>query len=67
MSNFKDRLVTELNELQDKINKLDAFMKIEAFNNISHFQQEMLKDQLIVMDKYAEILSLRIQDIEADG
>lgn len=61
-SSFYDRLVVERDELEDKIGKLDAFVKGEAFEKIVKDEAERgrLVRQLDVMREYAEILNIRI-------
>lgn len=60
MSDFKDRLLTEQKELNEKISKLRSFTGGSNFKSIDEKQQELLKKQLIVMDDYQEILIERI-------
>lgn len=61
-SSVYERLVTERDELEEKIVKLDAFVKGEAFKKIIKDEAERarLVRQLDVMREYADILNVRI-------
>lgn len=61
MSDFKEILFEELEQLQNRINKLSSFMNGEKFRELKIEQQDLLKDQLRVMNKYENILELRIE------
>ena len=60
MEGFKVRLINEQFELQEKINKLKEFTNSENFTNIDIFQQNLLKEQIIAMDTYNDILIKRL-------
>jgi len=60
MEAFKVRLINEQFELQEKINKLKEFTNSENFTNIDIFQQNLLKEQIIAMDTYNDILIKRL-------
>jgi hypothetical protein len=61
MSTFIDRLQVERTELQDKTEKLSAFINSENFEAlVSPAERELLAQQLVVMNQYAEILTQRI-------
>ena len=60
MEAFKVRLINEQFELQEKINKLKEFTNSENFTNIDIFQQNLLKEQIIAMDTYNDILVKRL-------
>lgn len=67
MSDFKERLFEEYDELSDRTDKLRAFIGSQKFNEIDVKQRELLKEQLTVMEQYLNILSIRIEllnDIE---
>ena len=66
MSTFRDRLVAESSELNDKIMKLDAFLKTENFNKIKPEQQSLLKVQYLTMQTYGQILFERITWLEKE-
>lgn len=60
MADFKDRLLEEKSQLDEKIGKLKTFIGGEGFPNIDPKQQELLNEQLPVMEKYSSILDSRI-------
>ena len=60
MEAFKVRLINEQFELQEKINTLKGFINLENFKNIDIFQQNLLKEQIIAMDTYNDILIKRL-------
>lgn len=66
MSDFLDRLKQEQTELNDKIGKLVGFVNSDNFNNITTFQQEMLKKQLSYMKGYASCVNLRLDDLNKE-
>lgn len=45
MENFKTRLITECNELEEKLNKLDNFLMSEKIEEIDDVQKARLKIQ----------------------
>jgi len=60
MSDFIQRVVTEKSELDEKIAKLEAFTKSDAFNGIDNVQRGLLKIQLNVMATYSQVLDERL-------
>ena len=60
MDAFKVRLINEQFELQEKINKLNGFINSESFENIDIFQQNLLKEQIVAMESYNNILIKRL-------
>ena len=60
MDAFKVRLINEQFELQEKINKLNGFINSESFGNIDIFQQNLLKEQIVAMESYNNILIKRL-------
>jgi hypothetical protein len=63
METFKERLYTELKDLQDKIEKLDDFIDHEKFKVISPIQQSLLLIQLKGMRTYEACLEQRINNL----
>ena len=57
----KDRMVIEVNELEDKISKLSAFLNTEKFNSLSDEHQSLLIKQNTVMKSYRDILRRRLE------
>lgn len=60
MSDFKSRLLTEKSELDEKIEKLSAFLKSDKITSIDPLQQTLLNKQLPLMQSYSEVLGQRI-------
>ena len=60
MGAFKVRLINEQFELQEKINTLNVFINSESFGNIDIFQQNVLKEQIVAMESYNNILIKRL-------
>lgn len=60
MSDFKSRLNDEKAELDDKIEKLDSFLKSDNVKNIDSVQVSLLNVQSQVMKSYSQILLERI-------
>ncbi len=60
MEAFKVRLINEQFELQEKINTLNGFINSESFGNIDIFQQNVLKEQIVAMESYNNILIKRL-------
>jgi len=60
MSDFISRLSDEKSQLDEKIAKLEAFSKSDAFNGIDNVQRGLLKIQLNAMATYSQILDERL-------
>lgn len=60
MSDFISRLSDEKSQLDEKIAKLEAFTKSDAFNSIDNVQRGLLKIQLNAMVTYSQILDERL-------
>jgi hypothetical protein len=62
---FLDRLITEKEELLDKVTKLATFLAKKDMgaedSNISEANYLLLKQQLVVMNDYLNILLIRIE------
>jgi len=62
MDDYKSRLRKELEDLNFKIEKLNNFIeKNDIFKIIDLEEQELLKEQRGIMNKYANILRKRIK------
>ena len=62
MDDYKSRLRKELEDLNFKIEKLNNFIeKNDIFKTIDLEEQELLKEQREIMNKYANILRKRIK------
>lgn len=60
MSNFKDRLLIEQSELEDKLNKLNDFNASEKADEIDPVQKDLLLVQAGAMYTYNECLKARL-------
>lgn len=65
MSNFKERLVNEIEDLENKIEKLSNFIEKYDFDNVveTELQKKLLVIQLSQMNSLLNILKLRLEDL----
>lgn len=61
---FLDRMHIEYDELNDRTQRLEAFVKTDKFYHLGAIQQGRLMRQLSAMQQYREWLRLRIEDCE---
>lgn len=61
MSDFKTRLETEKVELEEKLDKLDAFLVSEKVNSVDDVQKALLQVQAAAMNTYLQCLKERIE------
>jgi len=61
MSNFKERLVEEQAQLEEKLMKLDAFRMSEKFEEIDDVQKALLNVQSAAMNTYNQCLKERLE------
>jgi len=61
MSDFKIRLETEKVELEEKLDKLDAFLVSEKVKEIDDVQKSLLQVQATAMNTYLQCLKERIE------
>ena len=61
MSDFKSRLIDEQKELEEKLNKLDGFLKSEKVSGVEDTQKALLKVQATAMNTYNQCLLERIE------
>lgn len=66
MSDFKSRLSEEKAQLDERGNKLEAFIKSEKFETVSEVQRSLLKVQLQAMTTYGQCLLERITWLEKE-
>ena len=57
----EDRIIIEVNDLEDKISKLSAFLDTEKFNSLPDEHQSLLVKQNTVMKSYRDILRRRLE------
>ena len=60
METFVERMITEKDELQDKVTKLENFVNGEKFKELKGLEQVYLKEQLKFMRGYLSVLRQRI-------
>lgn len=60
MAPHQQRVVTERDELADKLEKLLAFFQTETFSGLSEAEKSRLRNQARFMDGYAAVLEERI-------
>lgn len=56
----KQRVMTELNELSEKLTKLLSFFQTPTFAGLPEAEQSRLRNQARFMDGYAAVLEERI-------
>lgn len=56
-----ERMVDERFVLNDRVSKLDTFIKSNGFNNLSKEEQALMEKQLPFMQGHLDILDQRIQ------
>ena len=61
MSDFKTRLETEKVELEEMLDKLDAFLVSEKVKGIDDVQKALLQVQATAMNTYLQCLKERIE------
>ena len=61
MSYFKTRLIEEKAQLEEKLDKLDAFLFSEKVKEIDDVQKALLKVQATAMNTYLQCLKERIE------
>jgi hypothetical protein len=64
MSNFKERLIQEQKDLQEKIEKLTVFQVSETFKSLPKEDRDLLNIQLYAMATYNTILLARIDRLK---
>lgn len=64
MSDFKSRLTEEKAQLDERLEKLQAFQTSDAFQNVSPVQQTLLNIQANAMATYSQVLLERIAWLE---
>ncbi|MBE7691158.1 crAss001_48 related protein [Tenacibaculum piscium] len=65
MNELRTKLITEANELNEKIDKLATFMDTDAFYEIDPLQSMLLGIQLNSMLSYYKTLETRVELIDA--
>ena len=66
MSNFRERLEKEIEELDYKLTKLNTFISLDVFKGLDEDQQVLLRTQSKVMDAYLTILNERMDRLTSE-
>ena len=61
MEEFLIRVITEQNELYDKLTKLNEFIETEKFKSLDDENQRLLKMQSSAMSIYNDVLNMRYE------
>lgn len=61
MEEFLIRVITEQNELYDKLTKLNKFIEAEKFKSLDDENQRLLKMQSSAMSIYNDVLNMRYE------
>jgi len=64
MSDFKDRLTKECDELIEKVEKLQIFLTSEKIHEVNPIQHDLLVIQLAAMTNYMACLGMRINNLD---
>lgn len=65
MAPHQQRVIEELEQLTDRKNKLDAFIKGELYSSLKLDEQIRLCRQLVIMEQYCNVLNERIEAFAA--
>lgn len=63
MSDFKTRLIQERDDLQEKTEKLVAFLHTDEAHVIPEIQRELLRQQHSHMYGYLSVLNQRLENL----
>ena len=61
MEDYQIRVIQEQKELDEKINKLEAFIRTDTYDKLDDDEKFRLIDQWEVMNDYSTILGKRIE------
>lgn len=59
---YIDRMEDELEDLSNKVLRLDTFMKTEAYENLTMAEKILMTDQLRAMERYRDCLCDRLKN-----
>lgn len=59
---YIDRMEEELEDLTNKVLRLDTFMKTEAYENLTMAEKILMTDQLRAMERYRDCLCDRLKN-----
>jgi hypothetical protein len=61
LEEYQERVIIELNELNVKLSKLNDFIESPNFIKLDLENQDLLKQQKVIMEQYADIVESRIK------
>ena len=61
MSTFRERLLTEAQELAVKVNALNDFMRTQTFVDLDRQNKDLLYKQSRLMNEYLQVLGQRLE------
>lgn len=64
---FRDRLVEELTQLNDRIGHLEAFILTNLFDDLDDIERKALREQCGHMRAYRDVLSARVSRLCGDA
>lgn len=62
---FVDRMKLELDELDERINKLEKFIETDSFISLEETDRNLLNEQLQAMHSYLCVLSCRMKRVHS--
>jgi len=67
MYDYQERVIKEKQELDAKREKLAVFLKSGRLKTMSEDEQERIRRQFVIMNRYTEILGERIKFFPSDS
>ncbi len=61
---WQERVIQERVELEYALRKLNQFIRSSAYDDLLDYEQELLLEQRMAMEKYYEILGNRISNFQ---
>lgn len=61
MEGFKERMIDEIMDLRDKIEKLSVFLSSKTAEDLKKMQIQLMEAQLSIMKGYLSVLETRIE------
>jgi len=64
MDSYEERMKHELHELEEKVDKLNAFLDTPEFARLYAIDRHLMEAQLGCMDAYKTILKMRVDRLD---
>lgn len=64
---WKERLIRERNELEDRLDRLCAFMVGFTYQKLDQRTKSLLRIQRGLMEDYLEVLEMRLEHLEREA